>query len=292
MAGSTFSIRKAISFGWTTTLEHIWLFIKVAFTFIGVELVLFLGYIPIFLGLYLTEGSKLAVVPIGLSIAYTLALFLCIISMGYLGLPRILLDLYEHKTSNVSRMLSAFRLIFPYIGASIIFAIIILIPTILASGLFMLVAHYHFQPGEAGAPGIAISLAIIVFIASILVSIYLGIRFVYFSFALVDKNLGVISCLRYSWNITRGSVLKLILFSFALALMLWGIFVLVGLNTFGLINALNSGWYSLAFISGLLLVISILLVILAIPMVMLSYTYVYKKLSERADKGYKAPTEK
>lgn len=295
MEGSTFSIRKAIAFGWTKSIEHLWLLIKAAFAFIVVKLVLALGYLPIGLLMYLTEGSKLAIIPLGLLIAYTLAVFLTFLSMGYLGLPRILLDLYEHNTSHVSRMFSVFSLIVPYIGASILFGVIVLIPIILAYGLLMLTAYPHLLFGgraEFGVAGMPLLFAIIVFIASFFVGIYLATRLIFYSLALIDKRLGATSCLQYSWKITQGSVLKLLLFSFVLLLTLWGLFALAGLNLFGLSNAFDSGWYSLAFISGLLLAASILCIMLAIPMVMLAYIYVYKQLSERFDRHSRIANER
>lgn len=266
MEGSTFSIRNAIAYGWTKAFEHLWLFIKIALTFLAVEFVFLLGYLPIFL-LYLAHSSTLMVISYGLFIAYSIAVGLFLFCMAYLGLPRILLDIYEHNHSSVSRMFSAFYLILPYIGAMLLVILIAVLPRLLMGLLF-----YFEVPMIVSVPFILIAYGI---------EIYLTIRFLFYSFALIDTQKTAIASLKESWRITHGVVLKLILFYIAVSLLFMGVIALAVLNVFGLISALNAHWYSLAFLSGLLLTCSAFFAALVFPIFMLAQTYVYKQLSAR-----------
>jgi uncharacterized membrane protein len=82
--------------------------------------------------------------------------------------------------------------------------------------------------------------------------IYLGLKYQFFSYLIVDKELGVLDSLKESSQITQG--VKWQLFGFSLAL--------IGINILG----------ALAFGIGLLV---------TIPLTVVAHVFVYRKLSTR-----------
>lgn len=101
---------------------------------------------------------------------------------------------------------------------------------------------------------IIVSVAILIgFILLIIPGIYLSLRLVFFTYFLVDKNMGAMEAVQASWKATSGNVINLIIFGF----------LGVGLTILG----------ALALLVGLLV---------AIPVLMVASTYVYKMLSQQA----------
>ncbi len=80
--------------------------------------------------------------------------------------------------------------------------------------------------------------------------VILALRLQYFSYLIVDKNFGIIESLQESWNMTRGATWNLFL--------LW--LLLVGILLVGV----------MVFVVGLLV---------AVPVIMLANTWIYRKLS-------------
>ena len=132
-----------------------------------------------------------------------------------IGSIKITLDLYDGKPLNFSNLYSHSNLILRYLGASILFGLMV------AVGFILLII-----------PGI-----------------YLAIKYQFFSFLIVDKNMGIMDSFKKSEDMTQGVKMNLLLFSLALA----------GVNILG----------ALVFIVGL---------IVTIPTTVMATVYVYKKL--------------
>lgn len=134
-----------------------------------------------------------------------------------IGVIKIYLALTAKKQAGLSDLFKHWRLIFKFLAGSIVYGLVILV------GFILLII-----------PGIILS-----------------VRLQYWSFVLVDKDVGPIAALKESWRITRGSTINLLLF---------GILI-------GLVNLLGA----LALGLGLLV---------AIPTTWLATANVYRKLSE------------
>lgn len=132
-----------------------------------------------------------------------------------LGLIKISLNFCDNLKSKIGDLFSQYQLFFRVLFAGILYGLICLSGTI----LFII-------------PGI-----------------YLGIRFWFYDYFIVDKRTGVIESLKKSWRITQGNVWNLFLF----------ILILTGINLLG----------ALCFLIGLFA---------TIPTTMLAIALVYRKL--------------
>jgi uncharacterized membrane protein len=135
-----------------------------------------------------------------------------------LGLIKIALEIQDHKKTHYSELFSQSHMIINYFLASVLYGLIIV------AGLILLIV-----------PGII-----------------WGIKFQYFSYFIVDKQLGPIEALKESSKITKGSI--------------WNIFLLRVL--LGLIN-----------IGGTLLLGVGLLV--TVPITMMAEVHVFRKLTTK-----------
>ncbi len=137
------------------------------------------------------------------------------VSLGIIG---VALKLYDKKKAVYSNMLDYFQLIIPYFLGSIIYMVIVVV------GLILLVV-----------PGIVWS-----------------IKFRYFTYYMVDRNMGPIDALKASAKITEGVKWKLFFFGLVVAL----------INVVG----------------ALLLLVGLLF---TIPLSIMAEVYVYRKLAAK-----------
>ena len=135
-----------------------------------------------------------------------------------LGLIRIYLDLAEGTKDKVVVLFSQYQLIWKYFGAALLYGLMVVF------GLILFII-----------PGI-----------------YFALKYQFYSYLIVDKNLSVMEALKRSTRMTSG--IKWKLFGFSL--------ILCGLNFLGLI----------ALVFGLLV---------TVPMSIMAYVYVYRSLRDR-----------
>lgn len=134
-----------------------------------------------------------------------------------MGVIKILLNFCDNKKNNFSILFSQYRLFFIYLLTTIIYFIIVLL------GLILFII-----------PGI-----------------YLGIRFAFFEYFIIDKKMGVIKSLKESWRATKGNFWGLFAFSVvSLTINILGAFVLL-LGLF-----------------------------VTIPITMIAWVFIYRRLSE------------
>lgn len=153
-----------------------------------------------------------------------------------LGATRIGLNIVDGKAFNAGMLFSGGQFFIRAVIAAILFTVMIFVACIPL--IFCLVG----SRGEFG-------LAALVMIPTLVVIIYLSLRFGFYLFAIVDKDLGAIEALQYSSRITTGQ--RLILFGMSFVM---GLIIIAGL---------------LALIIG---------VIFAIPVAMLSWVVGYRWL--------------
>lgn len=264
MLGNRFSIRQAISFGWSKSFEHIILLLKMAFTMMVVEIVLLIGLLPLSVLLYVTRDSYISLLPITLLFAYLIAAVLLLVGMIRLGVLRVLLDIYERNASTVQRLFSAFPLTFNYIGAAILFNLIFLPLVFVMGGVNLLLpTSAAFIGGIVGALAIAA----------------LKARLGFYMYPLVDQKTGPLVSLKTSWHITKGSTIKIMIFEFLLALIPVVLGMIAAFNLMGAIGALSRHWYAAAVLPAALFAIALFFLMLIVPMIMLANVYVYKQLS-------------
>lgn len=286
MFGSKFSIRRAIGEGWELSLTHIWLLIKVACALFAVQLVLGLGAAPFlaFIGKHMPSFHQDAtgrVIAIGatswqfnlvflLFAAYALFAFFVFFTLLQLGVTRVALDLYEKGKSAVGRFFGSFYLLLPYIGAIILLALIMVIPHIIAGPLAY--GAMKLQLPMAALTAIRVLRAVI--------GLFLAVRFMFFIYGLVDKNLGSVESLKYSWHLTKGSELRLIVLNALLGLIFGGFGAIGFFSLRSLLVAISAGNYMLGVMPALFLAGALFAVALALPATMLAHVSAYKQLGK------------
>ena len=164
-----FSKSEAIKFGFNFFKANVSVFIKLAAVVIVVNVVLSIVS-------NLLKGNPLSFVWMLVSIALYVVI--------QVGFTKIFLDFYDGKPLSLSYLYSLYPLALKYLGASILYGLIV------TTGFILLII-----------PGII-----------------LAIRLQFYMYLVVDRGLGPINAIKGSWNITRGVGLSLFVFGILLGL--------------------------------------------------------------------------
>ncbi len=167
----SFSSSEAIKFGFDFFKKNISTFIKLGAALIVINIVM--GIIGGFFG----HNNPAAVVWSIVSAIVSLII--------QIGIIKIVLDLYDGKPLNLVNLYSMFYLAPRFLGASILYGLVILVG----------------------------------FVLLIIPGIYLAIRLQFYSFLIVDKNAGVVDSLKKSWALTQGTALNLFLFTLLIVIL-------------------------------------------------------------------------
>lgn len=162
-----FSTSEAIRYGWQTLKQNFWFFVLI---------LLIAGLISRAPGILIRDDKTVVITNLLLAFIIWVLQFLV-----NLGLTRIALLLHAGTKPVWKEIFSQYSLLLPYIGASLLYGLIVAFGTI----LFII-------------PGII-----------------WGIKYAFFGFVMVDKHTGVMESLRLSAQLTAG--LKWSLFVFSLA---------------------------------------------------------------------------
>lgn len=174
-----------------------------------------------------------------------------------IGATVISLKLVEGKHAEYKDLLPRWGIIWRFVVAGFLVAVLVAIPVVV--GILVSVMAFFAAGGEVAAlepavtnmpPG-AIAAAFVPGLITVLVALYLSLRFAAVRYAIID-GAGLVDSLRKSWHLTQGVVLKLALFALAA----------VAANIAG----------ALVFMVGLLV---------SIPVTMLAMAHVYLKLKGR-----------
>ncbi len=166
----SFSKSEAIKFGFNFFKAHIVDFIKLTVVYLLIQFAV--GFV----------SGLLKDNPLG--ILWSLISLIVYIVMQ-LGLTKILLDFYDSKPLNLSYLYSLYPLSLRYLGASILYGLIIL------GGYILLII-----------PGIIWS-----------------IKFSFYSYLIVDKNASLMDSLKKSSQLTQGVKMNLFIFGLLLVLL-------------------------------------------------------------------------
>lgn len=230
-----FSIKEAIQFGWNLTKSNIGFFVKIILLIIAINLIFS------FLDKIFTENIPLKILFNLISLAISIIITI--------GLTKISLNFLYGKPSSIKDLFIHYHFFFRFLAAGIIFSLIIFGIAVLFSLVMLFILFILNLP-------FVINLVIFVFlgILGLIVGINLAIRFQFFTYFIVDKNISSIESLRKSWQITKGLVWHLFIFNLTL----------LGIKILGL----------LALIIG---------IFWAIPTSLLASVFVYNKLLSRLE---------
>ncbi len=217
---SPFSIKQALSDGWQTLKPRFWLFIGAFLLMFAIDIAFQLtASVPTIIIPAFQEIQFLVFGLMGFSFVIMIA-GAVVKTVNAMGLIRIPLSLIDKKETSIKDLFTCFPLFLKYIASNILYALIFI------GGLILLIV-----------PGIIWAL-----------------KYIFWSYAIIDKNMGPIEAIKYSGKITQGAKWKLFCF----------FLVLVGVNLLG----------ALALIIGLAV---------TIPLSITAYAHVYRTLANRAD---------
>jgi len=201
----TFDQKEAITFGWNTAKQNWRFFVPLLLIVWGIT-----DLLPRFVGQGLQPGTD--------SYYLYVVIFQLIGMVISVGLLKISLKILDKKTPKFSDLLVDSPLVVRFIGASILYYLIV------GAGLILLIF-----------PGVI-----------------WGIKFGYYRYLIVDKNMGVRESLTESAKLTDGNKKKLLKLSLAL----------IGVNLLGLLGLLVGLFWS-------------------VPTTMIASAFVYRKLAAK-----------
>lgn len=227
----TFSIKTALSYGYTTVKKNFGFFALLSLIF------------AVLYGLPSMPWQKLALLKDCKDLAcakeimaqqpphfsFTRILFMIISSivswaMAFLFI-RVALDLYKTGTTSWSRVSTIFsRTFLRMVGATLLFsfcAIIGLIICIIPGALF------YFFTGSLLSPVVKLAIIALYGIACACFYFYLSARICFFAYYLIDKNMGIWQAISASFALTKGVVGKILL-TVMLSLLIIFLAILVG----------------------------------------------------------------
>jgi len=278
VSSAKFSIKEAISFGWKTFKQNtvfllmLWFLINLMNLFMG-----FLGIIEKWLLLSSIITSLLYIV---LNI---------IIGMG---LIRIMLKFCDGEKPRFKHLFSDLHLFLKYFLGILLFFFII-IGIVLLGVLMIIISGAFIYVGWSLLPMLKSQLAsliLIVFIVAIIIvsggiGVTLVLRFFFFSYLIIDKELGPVKAFKESWRITKGSVIKLLLFFITLGLInaALSISALIGFGVLLLLSLIIPHALIQGFLVIIILIVGLLTLAIIIPFIitwvsMLATAFVYRKL--------------
>lgn len=151
------------------------------------------------------DPGKLLVVFLVWLAMYCLWVFMC------MGLIRIALDLIDKNTSSYERLFSQRSLFFPFLGVWIVYfflMVVIILGAILAGAVIggLLAIPLVLIFGDAGG----VVAGLVGGVAGMAVYIKFIMRYLFCTFCLIDKKMGVHKAFSCTYEITKGSVLRLL----------------------------------------------------------------------------------
>jgi|GEM_PF-3218372 len=243
---NTFSIREAVRFALSAVKRNVGFYILLS------VLIFVVAFGAEMINEYrsVNESDVLSLVAHILLLVLNLILSIWAIRVG--------LDAAEAKKPSFSNFLPSWEVVWKFILSNALVALIVVVPAILFVGAIALLT-FGSVVGLAALPTLGSLSPILVGLVGVLVLllifalIYLGTRFMFSTYYVVDQKLGPIESVRASWHSTHSFVWKLIGLMFVLSL----------INFVGM----------LAFFIGLLV---------TIPITLVATAYAYRQISQTA----------
>ncbi|HNX39636.1 MAG TPA: hypothetical protein PKK11_03560 [Methanothrix sp.] len=193
-----------------------------------------------------------------------------------LGLLKIALGFRDNKKPEIEDLFRGYPRLPTYLAASILFYLIIFVPSILLSMGSILFMRNPFL-------GMIVSflMMILIFIAVI----YLFIKYQFYGYLIIDKNLGPIEALKRSSELTRGAEKNLFIFwlelfcGFAVILLFFGILIIAPMTV---LAGVLSQKLLVYFTMVMNLIVTVINLIVVVPIIKLATADIYRRLADRS----------
>lgn len=266
-----FDPMDSIRFGWNCLKTNIRFFIVLMIIAGALYALPFLLQITFFGLSGISSGPGL------LFLAILMPMFsILIYLMVDLGLLKIALAFRDNKNPVTEDLFGGYPLLLRYLAASIVFFMIIFAPP------FLLSLGGAFFIGESSL-GLIISVVLLILI--LVAVIFLFLKYQFYGYLIVDKNLGAIEALKKSDELTRGAEKNLLIFwlelycGFAVILLFFVILIMAPLS---ILAGLVSEELLVIFSMAMNLVVTMINLIIVVPIIKLATADVYRRLEERS----------
>lgn len=220
-----FSPIEALRFGWYTLKKNIIFFLVLmvivavlyAFSSMLVNVIVAALYaFPYMIGMIFPHlYDNLSQAPIsGLTIILIIVVAIAAVAINItveMGLLKIALSFRDNIMPEVTDLFRSYPLILNYLAASIIYVLMVL-------GGFALLAAGNFFLGSGGGVG-----QIILSLGLLLLAIYLALKYQFYGYLIVDKEMGPIEALLQSDRLTACALKPLLIFW----LLLYGLMIII-----------------------------------------------------------------
>ena len=190
------------------------------------------------------------------SVLFTIAAYLFQMGLN-LGMLRIALNINNTKETNLKDLVGSFHMLIPYVLASIIFMVILLLVTFPGIALLFISISSDWD-AIVTLEWLNSGTMFITALLIIIPAVYVSIRLQFYDYFLIDNECGILESITNSAMITRGHVSELFVIGAILS-----IIVLISIIPFG---------------AGLLI---------SIPLGIMVNTYLYQKLKRNTEKPLK-----
>jgi uncharacterized membrane protein len=270
-----FSPIEALRFGWYTLKKNI-IFFLVLMVIVAV-----LYAFPFMIGMIFPPlYDNLSQAPISgptiiLIIVVTIAAVAINITVE-MGLLKIALSFRDNIMPEVKDLFRSYPLILNYLAASIIYALMVL-------GGFALLAAGNFFLGSGGGVG-----QIILSLGLLLLAIYLALKYQFYGYLIVDKEMGPIEALLQSDRLTACALKPLLIFW----LLLYGLMIIIyivlnvlfalpiGILAFSEFKSLFAIFAAAIFAAAINFISFTIKLLIIVPITKLSTAYIYRALEE------------
>jgi hypothetical protein len=206
-----------VKFSKSELIEHAWEITKKNFWFlVGLAVVMmFISAVPSFFGQ--ANQTEPLVLGIGI-ILWVVQIFFSI------GITYISLKLGRGESAGWADIWVKKYLFWRYIFGSIFYGLVVTIPIVLVIlGSFSLAINTN--------PTLPIA-TILAATALIIATIFLSIKFQFFTYSIIDKDMGILDAFKASWDLTRGNWWNLLLYNILISLIVLLGFILVIVGIF------------------------------------------------------------
>jgi uncharacterized membrane protein len=267
-----FSPIEALRFGWYTLKKNI-IFFLVLMIIVAVLYAFssMIGMILIFPHLY----DNLSQAPIsGLTTILIIVVTIAAVAIDItveMGLLKIALSFRDNIMPEVKDLFRSYPLILNYLAASIIYALMFL------GGFALLVAGNFFLGSGGGVGQIILSLGLL------LLAIYLALKYQFYGYLIVDKEMGPIEALLQSGRLTACALKPLLIFW----LLLYGLMIIIHI-VLNVLFALSIGILAFSeskslfaiFAAAINFISFTIKLLIIVPITKLSTAYIYRALEE------------
>jgi hypothetical protein len=200
----TFSIREAVKFAWGAVKRNLGFFI-----------VLSVFLLVVSFGTEILDEFQ----PMGESNAMVSFLYVFLFAMNLIlaiWVVRVGIDAVSNNSLSFSSLVPSWEIVWKFVLSNILVALIIFIPALLLSLVVVMLGVGVVFGGLMLTVTFDLAILQALLLLLLLALVYLGARFMFASYYVVDKKLGPIESVKASWHLSRGRVWKLIALTFVL----------------------------------------------------------------------------